>query len=280
MVKYNKIKHVCFIADGHRSFILLNNFNINRDIKDVYKYAYKSGAKALEKTIKMTFDRLHIRYLTTNAISRENCIKRSLSGKTIASLIPYLFKERMLSYFIKNMVRVKFVGDIDLICSMASDPDKLRKTIAEIEQLTSKFNKYNLIILTAFDPVHEYLKLMKNNKKDTIDKKILIRRYYGFDVPQVDFLIRTWWPRYSIIPILVGEHADIYLFPAPMQAFKEKHYVKITKDYMDRITSTDSGDAYIKGVSKNLSSIKTKILSADPLLTGIKINGVWMPFSK
>lgn len=258
--------------------MLINNL----EVEDIYSAAYKSGALTLENVIKTTFDKFHIRYLTTNVISRDNCLKREIAGKTMATMLQFLFNERLFEYLIKEQVRVKFVGDVELICRIAEDPDKLRDTIRRVEESTASFNKYYLIMLTAYDPVYEYVKLLVKNKElivspDDFDKTAMIRQYYGFDVPHVDFIIRTWWPRFSIIPILVGEHSDIYLFPGPQQTFNKQQYTKIVRDYESRMTSKDSGEAYKKGSGRNMAKLKRKLASVEPVLIGSKIDGVWIP---
>lgn len=272
------IKHVCFVSDGHRSYALINKLSTD----NLYDVAYSTGALNLENVIKITFDKLHIKYLTTNIISRENCINRKAAGTTMAKMTIFLFKERLFDYFIKNEIRVKFIGDLDLFYSVSESPEKLKEVINEIESATSSFNKYFLTMLTAYDPVYEYAKLISNNKNENLNdfenyKKKLKNKYFGFEIPSVDFVIRTWWPRYSIIPILVGEHADVYLFPGPQEVFNEEAYMKIIVDYKNRIKSKNKEEKFTVAEGSNLSKLKNKISSVEPLIIGSMIDGFWVP---
>ena len=274
---YNEsVRHVCYLLDGSRTFAMINGIRY----EDIDRYAYESGAEALKNLMSMTFDELHIPFLSVALSTRSNR-GREASMKVLTRLIIPFFCEKWMDYFVKNRIRVRFVGDLELFCSVADDQKGLNDAIKRLEYDTRAFTDYYLIVMVAYDSRQEYLKLIRSQSLSA-DIKSLIDNYYGFNVPDVDLLIRSWRPRLSAcIPILVGEYADIYLFPAPFQCFDMVPYKKIISDYSKRLKSKGGSFIYtredVEQIKMQGSRIKRS--STEPLLLGTTVGNAWLPMS-
>ena len=273
--RQNEINHVCFLIDGTRTFAIVNNVNAQK----INDFAYSSGVPVLKDLIEATFVKRGIPYLSIALTTRSNALKRSESMKIIPNTLMSYITERWYKFYSENNIRVRIIGDIDLFCSTADNPEELRSNIRDIEKKTEKFNKYHLVFMVAYDTTYEYINfLSKNNEKD-VEK--LIRAYYGFPVPKVDFLIRTWRPRLSgCVPILVGEYSDIYLFSSPFQCFDLDALKTIESDYRNRIESKGGGFLYTNEDIAKIHVMKDKILTKKISIIGTKVGNAWLPINR
>ena len=104
-------------------------------------------------------------------------------------------------------------------------------------------------------------------------------KYYGFSVPDVNFIIRTWRPKFTgCLPIMLTDYSDIYFFTAPFQYFKLKDLKSISEDYLSRSTSSSTNytDNDILTIQNNGESIKAGKI----YVLGKKINNIWLPLNK
>ncbi len=272
-VESKKVQHVCYLMDGTRTYQAFKKTTYEK----INEKAYPDGMRKLHEIMKMSFHDFNIKFLTVNIIGRRNVVLRKDSATSLADIFPHFFLTVWKDYFIRNKIRVKFIGDLDLFCNSATDPDKVRKTLIETEKNTKKFQDYNLILMIAYEPSYEYLRIIKNNiKVDSVDK--LIKKYYGFDVPDINIIIRAWRAKFSgCIPLFVSEYADIYFFPAPFIYFNRSVYRIIIKDYLKRIKS--SNEVPTTKQIKELYNVRKKI-SKKPLPIGELVGGRWLPMYK
>ena len=272
-VESKKVQHVCYLMDGTRTYQAFKKTTYEK----INEKAYPDGMRKLHEIMKMSFHDFNIKFLTVNIIGRRNVVLRKDSATSLEDIFPHFFLTVWKDYFIRNKIRVKFIGDLDLFCNSATDPDKVRKTLIETEKNTKKFQDYNLILMIAYEPSYEYLRIIKNNiKVDSVDK--LIKKYYGFDVPDINIIIRAWRAKFSgCIPLFVSEYADIYFFPAPFIYFNRSVYRIIIKDYLKRIKS--SNEVPTTKQIKELYNVRKKI-SKKPLPIGELVGGRWLPMYK
>ena len=267
--RYNKVQHVCYLMDGDRTFAIMEGVPDS----DIEHHAYHSGALALENLMKMTFDELKIKCLSVNLIGRRNCIKRKESAEEIVSLIPKFFGKKWIDYFLENKIHVKFLGDLELFCNMAEDPKAIMSEIKRVEDLTSKFENFYLTLMSAYEPTFEYLKLSKSGGLTSLEDAK--KNYYGFDIPNVDFIIRAWRPKLSgCVPIMVSDYSDIYLFPSPFQCFKLEHFKMILEDYAGR---SDNVLKYGAPEIKTIREYSDRLKNNKPVIIGKKIGNIWLP---
>lgn len=275
MVKIDnkKIQHVCYLMDGTRTYQAFKKTPYEK----INERAYYSGMNKLHSIMSMSFLDFNIKFLTVNIIGRKNMKERKDSATSIADIFPYFFLTKWKKYLIKNKIRVKFIGDLDLFCNSATEPDKVRKTLNLTERYTKNFHNYYLILMLAYEPSYEYLRIIKRNIRVN-SKEGLIKRYYGFYVPEVNFIIRAWRPKLSgCVPLFVSEYADIYFFPAPFLYFNKSTYKTILEDYLKRIESSNKVPTAQQ--IKELYNAQGK-LSKKPLPIGELVGGRWFPINK
>jgi uncharacterized protein len=270
-----KIKHVCYLIDGCRTYAILNSSSFDKLPDD----AYTSGADTVEKIFKMTFDDHGIPFLTFAWTTRNNHLKRNDMMRVIPNAFPG-FARRWLPYLRKRRVRVKFIGDTELFIRSSDRPGEVSQAIETLEMETAGFSDYNLFFMVAYDSKYEYISFLSKTK-DFHEKGIdnLIREYYGTAVPEIDFIIRSWRPRLSsCIPILVGEYADMYLFSGPFQYFDAKSYSMIITDYEKRLISKGGGFRYSEGDVERIRDYRGEIISKiKPYIIGSTIGYSWLP---
>ena len=268
---YNSIEHVCCLMDGDRTYAIIKN----NDYSKINEYAYYSGALSLERLMAMTFKKLKIRYLSINLVGRRNCLKRPDAIKNVVNLVPKFFSKKWLNYFIENKIRVKFLGDIDLFTSLSENPDLIKSEIKKVEDATSNFSDYYLIAMAAYEPAYEYMKLFGTQKFNKLEE--MKKAYYGFDIPDVNLIIRSWRPKVTgCLPIMISDYSDIYFFTSPFQYFKLGHYKSILEDYSKRTES--SSVKYGEEDIKNIKNYAKEIGNGNVFILGEKKGNVWLPF--
>lgn len=267
-----KIKHVCFLIDGCRTYSITRGLS---DHNEIYNKAYLSGAEMLYDLQKWTFEELEIPFLSVALTTRQNHLKRVDTMRIIMDNIAE-FSGQWIKFYNDNGVKVKFIGDVELFINSATDKNKLRKAVENLEEKTKDNKDFYFFPMVAYDSTYEYLKFIRQNStKKTED---LIKEYYGVQAPPVDFLVRFWRPRLSAcIPILVGDYSDFYLYPAPFQLFKREYYQKIVDDYTKRIDSRGGGFFYTKEEIAKIKEKKEIIENAEPYIIGTRIGKAWLP---
>lgn len=281
------LKHICVLMDGNRTYAIMENLHGVEE--DLNYQAYYSGAEALERLMRMTFNDLRVPCLSINLIGRENCVRRKGTARAITKLVPHFFGDIWTGFFRENEVRVKFVGDLELFCNSSEDPEGLREEMKRVEDSTASFGRNKLIAMAAYDPAYEYSTFfgkmqagarleLKDWESYDRERAELAKAYYGFEVPKVDLMIRTWRPKLSaMIPILVGEYADMYFFPAPFQLFDLEAYRRIVEDYKARASTPDTEEIWNAGGKIPMRDYREQIRKLKPTVIGREFDGVWLP---
>lgn len=271
----DNIQHICYIMDGDRTYAITKKVQK----LEINNYAYYSGFLSLERLMEMTFKKIGIKYLSINLVGRRNCYKRPESIKKVVELTPTFFGKKWIQFFIRNKIRVKFFGDLELFCNLSENPLVIKEEIKKIEDITSKFEEHFLLVMAAYEPFEEYKKLFKISNSNDLSIEEAKLKYYGFSVPDVNFIIRTWRPKFTgCLPIMLTDYSDIYFFTAPFQYFKLKDLKSISEDYLSRSTSSSTNytDNDILTIQNNGESIKAGKI----YVLGKKINNIWLPLNK
>ncbi|GEM_PF-1497390 len=272
------VNHVCILIDGNRTYAIYKGKTSG---KEIFNFAYLTGADHLLKIQKWSFLDFNIQTLSVALTTRANHFKRIDTMAVIIDSIPKM-GEKWLEYYHDWRVRVKFIGDREVFINSAANPNEFKEAIEKIEGETEGYTDHQVFFMLAYDTRYEYQKLFMEAMDEGVyfhDTKKLIELYYGSDVPEVDFIIRPWRPRLSAcIPILVGEYADIYFFHAPFQLLTKKHYKSVLEDYKNRLESKGSGFRYTNEEIDTIHDIiKCELDSITPLTLGTKIGDVWIP---
>lgn len=281
----NAVKSVHIICDGNRTYSILKGH-----IKDIDPYAYDIAWRKLEYLTRYLINNKQIRFLIFTVTIRNNYLDRfrSETVRPVSRLLVNHYK-RMRNFYSTKNVMVKFVGDIPLFIETSENPNLTKETINLIENMT-KDNTDNYVALqVAYDHPYEYLKAFKmthNLKDENLStfyslKKKAIAKYYGRDVPDIDLSIRTMRPRLSnSIPVLIGDYADFYFFPAPFPMLGKRQIDLILDDEKLRIDSKGGKYVYTDNDIKSLRKLSLKDFSNSPIFLGEKNSHLWLPISK
>lgn len=281
----NVINSVHIICDGNRTYSILKGH-----INDIDPYAYDNAWKKLEYLTKYLINNKQIRFLIFTVTVRNNHLDRfrAETVRPVARLLVNHYK-RMRSFYSAKNVMVKFIGDLQLFIETSENPNLTKETISLIENMT-KDNTDNFVALqVAYDHSYEYLKVFKmtqNFKDENLStfyllKKKAVTKYYGRDLPDIDLSIRTMRPRLSnSIPVLIGDYADFYFFPAPFPMLGKRQIDRILDDEKLRIDSKGGGYVYTDDDIKSLRNLSLKDFSNSPIFLGKKISHLWLPISK
>ena len=179
------IKHLAIQMDGNRRWAQKNKLNTF--------LGHYHGVDAAQNAIKFCLEK-KIPFLSLWALSIENYFKRSKSE------LDYLFNllitktEENLEKYIKEKVKVKFIGDRTLF------PNFVIPTIEKIEGETKNFERMQLNILFCYAGKQEIVAGLKNIVSKVLKNEILIesineQNFNDFlwlaGVPDPDIIIKT-----------------------------------------------------------------------------------------
>jgi len=140
--------HVAVILDGNRRWAR------ERGLDPLQGYEY--GARKVEDLLKWCYD-LSIRTVSLYILSTENLERRSPEEiSTILGLLRrYLSRELEEGELVKRGVRVKAIGDPSLL------PPDVRGMLGEVEERTSRCDRYFLNIAVAYGGRKEIVEAVK-----------------------------------------------------------------------------------------------------------------------
>ncbi|MDG7041385.1 MAG: undecaprenyl diphosphate synthase family protein [Nitrososphaerota archaeon] len=273
-----KINAIHIICDGNRTYSILNNH-----INDLETFAYNSAWKELEYIIRTSIKYFDIKYMIFTVTIRKNHLnqKRAESVKPISLFLGDHYR-RIRKTYSDYEVKAKFIGDVNLFIKTSEKPDFTMRMINLIEDKTKNNDKYFVFYQVAYDTIFEYLKVLskyaidlKNN--DLYENKLKMD-YYDINIPDVDLSIRTMRPRLSnTTPILIGEYADFYFFPAPFPLLRKNHLALIIKDALLRKESKGGSFIYKKEDIDAIRKYTFDDFYLKPMYLGKKVSRVWLP---
>lgn len=178
------MQHLAIIPDGNRRWAKKNR------LKSIM--GHKSGMEAFKRTIKFCMEK-GIKYLSFYTFSLEN-FNRPKEEKS------YLFKllleqtKQQLEEFIKNKIRVRFIGDRYFF------PAFLVDTINNIETKTKNFDRLHLNLLFCYGSKQEIVSATKKIAKkfkdglldiDSLDENSFSNYLWTAGIPDPELVIRT-----------------------------------------------------------------------------------------
>lgn len=170
--------HVGIVLDGNRRFA-------KRLMKQPWK-GHEHGAKKVKKLFDWT-NELNIKELTLYCLSLENFYSRS---RKEFSYLMNLFEKELndpenLNLIIKNKIKVRFIGKINLLNK------KLQKLIKSWEDKSKNLKNYKINFAVAYGGRQEIIDAIKKliEKKGKINEKNFQANLWLKDEP--DLIIRT-----------------------------------------------------------------------------------------
>lgn len=222
MVGEQKIEipnHVAIILDGNRRWAKKRGYNP--------WIGHKYGAKKVEEILKAALD-LKIPYISLWGSSLDNLAKRS---KKETSFLLEIFKKEFIKLakdkdIHKNKVRIEVLGRWKEMF-----PEEVKQSIQQAINKTKNYNNIFLNFFLAYSGIDEMMQAIKNivnlarNKKDLkITPQLIKNNLFTYDLPPVDYLIRTGGEPHLSCGFMMWDIADTRLY------FSDKLWPDFTKE--------------------------------------------------
>ncbi len=184
--KFPKPQHIGVILDGNRRFARKKGL----DEKDGHAF----GAQKVEELLNWSW-KIGVKIITIYAFSTENFSRAPEEVQRIMELlVEKLHQLRSEPLIVKNKVKVKVIGRRETL------PDKINKSIDEIEECTKDYDNFQLNIAISYggraeivDAVKKVIKKVQKNELtlEEVDEKVIGNHLYTEGLPDPDLIIRT-----------------------------------------------------------------------------------------
>jgi len=221
-------KHVAIIMDGNGRWAKKQGF------KRVL--GHKKGVDAVRQTLEAATE-LGIEVLTLFAFSTENWNRPKFEVDTLMNLLVSSLKKEIKT-FQKNNVKLQTIGNIDKL------PKKAQKELKETIEITKNNNKIILNLALNYGAREEIVnatksiskKIVNNDLKiEEIDENIINSHLYTFNLPNVDFLIRTSGEkRISNFLLWQIAYAELYFTNVLWPDFNKEEFYEAILNYQSR----------------------------------------------
>ncbi len=221
-------KHVAVIMDGNGRWAKKQGF------KRVF--GHKKGVDAVRQTIEAAVE-IGIEALTLYAFSTENWNRPKYEIDTLMSLLVSSLKKE-IGTFQKNNVKLQTIGNIEKL------PKKAQRELDETKEKTKNNSKLTLTLALNYGAREEILNATQNISKkivnnelkiEEIDEKIINSHLYTFNLPNVDFLIRTSGElRISNFLLWQIAYAELYFTEVLWPDFNKEEFYRAIINYQSR----------------------------------------------
>jgi len=221
-------KHVAIIMDGNGRWAKKQGF------KRVF--GHKKGVDAVRQTLEAATE-LGIETLTLFAFSTENWNRPKFEVDTLMNLLVSSLKKEIKT-FQKNNVKLQTIGNIDKL------PKKARRELNESIEITKNNSKIILNLALNYGAREEIInatkiiskKIVNNDLKiEEIDENIINSHLYTFNLPNVDFLIRTSGEkRISNFLLWQIAYAELYFTDVLWPDFNKEEFYEAILNYQSR----------------------------------------------
>ncbi|KAB1157323.1 isoprenyl transferase [Tenacibaculum aiptasiae] len=199
-------------------------------------FGHRNALTAIRETADAASD-LGVKFLTLYAFSTENWNRPKLEVDALMSLLVTTLKKELPDFQRKN-VRVNAVGNI------TSLPKSAQKILAKVIEETKNNTKITLSFALSYGSREEIVNAIKNISKkvvnnqldiEKIDEKIINNHLYTFNLPDVDFMIRTSGEqRISNFLLWQMAYAELYFTDILWPDFRREHLFEAIIDYQNR----------------------------------------------
>jgi undecaprenyl diphosphate synthase len=212
------IKHVAIIMDGNGRWGLKKKNNRN--------FGHKEGLKTVEKIVNQAIKE-NIDFLTLYTFSTENW-KRPISEINFLFNMLETFLDNKINKFIKNNIRLKFIGNIQKL-------DKLLvKKLLLAENKTKNNKKLQINLALNYGSKSEIIYSINKLKKKKLQftAKNLETYLYTKDIPDPEILIRTGnTNRLSNFMLWQLAYTEIFFEKKLWPDFNENDFSRILKNF-------------------------------------------------
>ncbi len=220
--------HIAIIMDGN------GRWAKSKGMQRVF--GHKNALTAIRAAAD-TSSELGVKFLTLYAFSTENWNRPKFEVDALMTLLVKTLKKELPEFQNKN-VKVNAIGAIEQL------PKKAQKTLTEVIEATKNNTKITLTFALSYGAREEIVNAIKNiskkvvnNKLDIekIDEKIINNHLYTFNLPDVDFMIRTSGEqRISNFLLWQMAYAELYFTDVLWPDFRKEHLFDAIIDYQNR----------------------------------------------
>lgn len=220
--------HIAIIMDGN------GRWAKNKGMQRVF--GHKNALTAVREAVAGASD-IGTKFITLYAFSTENWNRPKLEVDALMTLLITSLKKE-LPDFQKNGIKVNSIGALEQL------PKKAQKTLTEVIEATKSNTKITLTFALSYGAREEIVNAIKNISKkvvnnnldiEKIDEKIINNHLYTFNLPDVDFMIRTSGEqRISNFLLWQMAYAELYFTNVLWPDFRKEHLFDAIIDYQDR----------------------------------------------
>ena len=228
---------------GHIGIIMDGNRRYARDLglTDA-SFGHARGAAKLQEVLSWCYD-ADIRVVTVWCFSLDNFQRDTSEVEALLSLFEDKTREiRTSSEVHRNQVRVRYIGKLELL------PESLRQAIAEVQEATSKYEKFQLNIAMAYggreeitDAFRNYLEQQARDGRsldavlEDFDDEVLEPHLYTSGLPEPDLIVRTSGEvRLSGFLLWQSAYSEFYFCDAFWPEFRKIDFLRALRDYHRR----------------------------------------------
>ena len=213
--------HIAFIMDGNGRWAQKRLMP--------RKVGHKKGVDVLDKLVENIFDR-GIKYVSLYAFSTENKNRPQEEIDALFSLIRDYFA-KMIDKFIKNGVKVRFMGDIDYF------PDDVKTILIDAEKRCAGFENRVLNIGLNYGSKAEIVRAVNLavEKGLPVTEESFEDLLYTRDMPPPDIIVRTGGEkRLSNFMLYQAAYSELFFIDTLWPDFNETKLDEILEEYSRR----------------------------------------------
>lgn len=221
-------KHVAVIMDGNGRWA--KGKGMNRI------FGHRNALTAIRETVQAASE-VGVKAITLYAFSTENWNRPKLEVDALMSLLINSLKKE-LPDFQKNNVKINAIGNLNSL------PKKAQKVLNDVIDATKTNTKLTLTFALSYGAREEIVNTIKNISKkvvnnqlniEEIDEKIINNHLYTFNLPDVDFMIRTSGEqRISNFLLWQMAYAELYFTNTLWPDFRKEHFYDAIIEYQNR----------------------------------------------
>lgn len=225
-IDFSKLpKHIAVIMDGNGRWAKIRNLPRVE--------GHKAGLKAVKEIIEIC-PRIGIQYLTLYAFSKENWKRPKSEVKTLWELLAkYLRKES--NALVENEFKLNVIGQMERI------PDKTKKELLRVMDMTKNFNKFVINLALNYSGRSEIIDAVKKIldtdgiEGNDLNEELFSKYIYTSGIPDPDLLIRTSGElRISNFLLWQIAYSEIWVTPVYWPDFNRRHMIEAIVDYQNR----------------------------------------------
>ncbi|MCL2256326.1 MAG: polyprenyl diphosphate synthase [Firmicutes bacterium] len=217
----SQINHIAFIMDGN------GRWAKQRLMPRLM--GHKKGVETLKKVTEAVFER-GIRHVSVYAFSSENKERPVEEVKNLVSLVKEYLK-RELKNFVKNEIRLEFMGAIDYF------PKDAQEIINDSIEKTAHFSEKVLNIALNYGAQDEIVRAVNLAKSTTHDitKEEFASFLYTKNLPPPDLIVRTGGDkRLSNFMLFQAAYAELFFLNTLWPDFNENELDDILSEFGNR----------------------------------------------